>query len=416
MSPKAQRSNRLINTVVTLGSILIGLGILLFVASNWDKLSRPIKLTIIFSVITGFNFAGYYFTRVKNDFPGLGHGFLLVGAFAFGAGIWLIAQIYHIHYNFSAGILFWILGIVPVAFSYLSWMILTFSSVLSCIWLGSYTTYYPFRGAYGFFILAAVLIAMCYLRKQRFSLFVIIVGLTMWLTSFWGSAYFAQFSYHSDKYILAAQVLLVTMYAVFGIILYGLGIWHQRLGKLDVFSFLYKFLAVLFITLSTYSLTFSHHYYKYSTLVPIPAKVIAGLLVLFILAVIILYRLHRSCQDAVQLKEVQFLVALFCLVVIAVPISLGCLRAISLSYNLILIIQILGFIYLGFLRNSEGIFRLAIVIFFLEVLSRYFDIFWKMMPRSLLFIFGGVILIAGAVFANKKRRELEQKMLESNKS
>src|SRR3989344_4864182 len=50
--------NRLINTIVTLGSILIGLGVLLFVASNWDKISRPIKLTIIFSVISFFNFVG----------------------------------------------------------------------------------------------------------------------------------------------------------------------------------------------------------------------------------------------------------------------------------------------------------------------------------------------------------------------
>ena len=43
--------SRLINTITTLGSILIGLGILLFVASNWDKLGRPSKIAIIFLVI-----------------------------------------------------------------------------------------------------------------------------------------------------------------------------------------------------------------------------------------------------------------------------------------------------------------------------------------------------------------------------
>lgn len=137
--------NRLINTVVSLGAILIGLGILLFVASNWDKLSRPFKITLIFSVISVFHFLEYYFRYVKDEFPGLGEGFLLIGAFAFGAGIWLVAQMYQIHYNFSAGILFWILGILPVVYLYRSWTILLLSSLLSPIWLESYMIYYPQR-------------------------------------------------------------------------------------------------------------------------------------------------------------------------------------------------------------------------------------------------------------------------------
>ena len=70
--------SRLINTIVTLGSVLIGLGILLFVASNWDKMDRPAKIAIVFSVVAFFDIAGYYFRCVKNRFPGLGEDEVLL--------------------------------------------------------------------------------------------------------------------------------------------------------------------------------------------------------------------------------------------------------------------------------------------------------------------------------------------------
>ncbi len=400
--------NRLINTIVAMGSILVGLGILLFIASNWDKLNRSIRITIIFSVISVFNLVGYYFRFVKKEYPVLGEGFLLIGAFSFGAGIWLIAQIYQIHYNFSAGILFWVLGILPVAYFFRSWMILALASVLSCFWLGSYNTYYFYRPAYGFFPLIAAVVGLCYLHKQRFSLFVVIVGFAMWFGHFWFLEHLKDKIF--DTSVVMSHVLLVTIYASFGFILYGLGLIHLRKAKFSVFSFLYKFLGVGFISFSTYSLTFAHHYDKKEHLMLVPLKVIVLLGFLFALVTVIFYRLYHTATNKTDTREVRLLMWLFSLQAISMVLAFSFLPAISISYNMILLTQALVFMYLGFIKHNEGIFRLAIVIFFLDVLSRYFDIFWKMMPRSLLFIFGGIMLISGAVFANKKRKEFEQKM------
>lgn len=399
--------NRLINTVVTLGSILIGLGILLFVASNWDKLSRPFKITLIFLVISVFHCLGYYFRYVKDEFPGLGEGFLLIGSFAFGAGIWLVAQMYQIHYNFSAGILFWILGILPVAYLYRSWTILSLASVLSIIWLESYMVYYPHRQAYSFFLLLAVITALIYRYKQRFSLFMMIAAVIMWLSHFWAREYFSSLSLLSN--FLIPQLFLAGIYTAFGFILYGFGVWHQRSEKLSVFSFLYKFLGIIFIAVPCYSLTFSHHYVKDAVFFA-PQAVIALWAVLSLFGVGIAYRLYKTSDSDVDGREIKILLSFLFFQVLIVMVSLKWVTAISLSFNLILLAEILGFIYLGFIRHSEGVFRLAIALFFLHILSRYFDIFWKMMPRSLLFIFGGVILIAGAIWANKKRIEFEGKM------
>jgi len=401
--------SRLLNIVVTLGSILIGLGILLFVASNWDKLSRPAKITIIFSVISAFNFAGYYFRQVKDEFPGLGEGFLLIGAFSFGAGIWLIAQIYQIHYNFSAGILFWILGILPFVYIHRSWTILALSSILCYIWLASYQEYYPERAGYGFFLLAAAIIALCYQRKQKFSLFVMIAALSAWLLHFWMQEHIVK-GLFSQNNLLTPQLFLVAILANLGFILYALGIGHEKTSRFAGFSFLYKFLGTLFICLSTYSVTFAHHYHKDSFFY-IPLKTSLLIILQLAAALFIFSRLLRLTAGAAETKETKIVIWFFLLQLLATFFSLLWPPIASLSFNLILLVQALGFLYIGFLRHTEGIVRLAIFIFFLDILSRYFDIFWKMMPRSLLFIFGGAMLIAGATFINRKRKQIEEAML-----
>jgi uncharacterized membrane protein len=400
---------RLINTITTLGSILIGLGIILFVASNWDKIGRPAKISLIFAVITLFHLASYYFRYIKKEYVGLAEGFTLIGAFSYGAGIWLIAQIYQIHYNFSAGILFWIFGILPIAYIYCSWTVLSLSSILSFIWLASYQAYYPRREAYGFLLLLAPLVALSYAHKQRLSLFVIIVSCAQWLLHFWIIQFFDTRNYYFEKSILTLQLLLVAIYMVFGFILYGLGMGHAKDSRLAVFTFLYKFLGILFITLSSYSLTFSHHYHKYSQgACPFAITILIGILV--ILAVLISSRLYRLSQEKTDSKEIKILYYLLGAGLLSVFVSLNWPRATSLFFNIILVAETLGFMYLGFIKHSEGIFRLSIAVFFLNILSRYFDIFWKMLPRSLLFIVGGILLILGAIFAERKRREMEERM------
>jgi len=401
--------SRLINTIVTLGSVLIGLGILLFVASNWDKMDRPAKIAIVFSVVAFFDIAGYYFRCVKNRFPGLGEGFLLIGAFAFGAGVWLIAQMFQIHYNFSAGIIFWILGILPLVFLFRSWTILSLSSILSVIWLISYNIYYGQREAYGFLALLAAIASFSYIQKQRFPLFVMLVGLTIWLWHSWFLS-FGKFELFRGGFI-RPQLLLSGIYIIFGFILYGMAMWHRASSRFTVFSFLYKALGVLFITLSAYSLTFAHHYYKWDVSIGVPPATLWPLITLLAVCAAVFSRIIKMKGQA-DPKELRFMFYFLALNIVALTASLGWPKVTSLSFNLLLLAETLVFMYLGFISHSEGIFRLAIIVFFLDVLSRYFDMLWKMMPRSLLFIFGGVILIAGAVFANRKRIEIEEKMRE----
>jgi uncharacterized membrane protein len=48
--------------------------------------------------------------------------------------------------------------------------------------------------------------------------------------------------------------------------------------------------------------------------------------------------------------------------------------------------------------------NLGLFSFVVFVLTRYFDLFFSAMNRSLFFIFGGVLLLAGGYFLERNRR------------
>ena len=91
--------NRLTSAVLILGAILIGLGVILFIASNWQAIGRPTKVGLIVAAIVAFNALGYAWRERPGASPRIGEAFLLLGAIVYGAGLWLIAQIFQFPYN-----------------------------------------------------------------------------------------------------------------------------------------------------------------------------------------------------------------------------------------------------------------------------------------------------------------------------
>ena len=64
--------------------------------------------------------------------------------------------------------------------------------------------------------------------------------------------------------------------------------------------------------------------------------------------------------------------------------------------------------YLGYLNKNPAYINIGLLFFVLDVIARYFDFFWKLLPRSLFFIGGGLILLAGSVILERKRRVVLQ--------
>jgi uncharacterized membrane protein len=120
-----------------LGAVVVGLGVILLFAYNWDALPRGVKLTVVLGAFAAAHGVGLWQLRGDSRWRGLGEAFCLLGTMLFGAAIWLIAQIYHIEEHFPNGFLFWGLGALALAWALPSAVQGMLAAVVLAIWSGT---------------------------------------------------------------------------------------------------------------------------------------------------------------------------------------------------------------------------------------------------------------------------------------
>ncbi|MFA5901165.1 MAG: DUF2157 domain-containing protein [Hyphomicrobium sp.] len=121
-----------------LGAVLIGFGAMSFVAAHWSEMPRLFRLALIFGgLFASYAVAGVLFERKH---PTFAHAAILVGVSIFGAGIMLIAQMYHIEGNPPDAVLTWALGALAAGIILKSNPALAVAMGLVCLWSGWVTT------------------------------------------------------------------------------------------------------------------------------------------------------------------------------------------------------------------------------------------------------------------------------------
>ncbi|WP_162274035.1 DUF2157 domain-containing protein [Polaribacter reichenbachii] len=114
-SKSPNQSNKLLTIFGVIGSLLVGLGIILVLAHNWDNFSRTIKSVLAFlPLLIGQIIVGYSLLKKKTKTWLESSGVFLF--FAVGSSISLISQIYNIPGNFSSFLLTWFLLCVPLVY------------------------------------------------------------------------------------------------------------------------------------------------------------------------------------------------------------------------------------------------------------------------------------------------------------
>ncbi|MBF2085539.1 DUF2157 domain-containing protein [Thermoleptolyngbya sp. C42_A2020_037] len=114
--------DRFVVILLGLGCILLGLGVITFVAANWQAIPHMGKMVLLFSLFVAANAAGFYLWR-RPKLHGrerwqhrLGHGLLLLGALVLGANLALAGQLFHRSGAFYELCLVWGLGVLAMAF------------------------------------------------------------------------------------------------------------------------------------------------------------------------------------------------------------------------------------------------------------------------------------------------------------
>ena len=136
-------TNKLFIVFGILGAILVGLGVILILAHNWDELSRPIKVIFAFLPLVASQLLCGYVLLKQHDSRAWREAGAALLFFAIGASIALVGQIYNIPGDLASYILTWMILALPIVY-------LMRSSVVSLFYIIG-ITYYGASEGYWFF-------------------------------------------------------------------------------------------------------------------------------------------------------------------------------------------------------------------------------------------------------------------------
>ncbi len=207
--------NRFVVILLGLGGILLGLGMITFVAANWQEWSRGFRVFLLLSLFVGVNAIGFYLWRRPVAKPGLqrlGHGLLLAGALILGSNMALMSQMFHQTGEVYELYFCWGLGVAAMAYSLrlTSLGVLAWILVFISYWGWFSNPFSPDRAWISFLINHMALVAS-----------LIFVPLAYWLRS---------------RIIFGLAGIGFASFFVFGA--FSLAIWHDHgLGGLGAIAF-----------------------------------------------------------------------------------------------------------------------------------------------------------------------------------
>jgi uncharacterized membrane protein len=165
---KEPGGNRLMLIFSVLGSFLIGLGIILIIAHNWDDLSKPVKLSLVLSsLLLGQILCGLALLRKWSSGSREAVSIFLMMSVA--ASISIVSQVYNIPGSLGSFLLTWMLLSIPIVYVMRS-NVTSLLVIVGLTWYGCELGYFTYpddnTALYYWPMLLALLPFYLYLLKQ----------------------------------------------------------------------------------------------------------------------------------------------------------------------------------------------------------------------------------------------------------
>jgi uncharacterized membrane protein len=160
---------------LTLVAVLMcGIGVLLVIGYNWDRIPASAKVAMIMvSIASAFGAAAAAYARGRRT---LAEVLAFSGTVLFGNGIWLIAQVLHIQGHFPDAFLWFSVGAFVTACLVESAAIGVGASLLAGVWIISEASFYA-HVIYPFLVLWPCAVWVAY--RIRSTVMVYVLGLTV---------------------------------------------------------------------------------------------------------------------------------------------------------------------------------------------------------------------------------------------
>ncbi|HIN64327.1 MAG TPA: DUF2157 domain-containing protein [Candidatus Obscuribacterales bacterium] len=348
-------------------------------AANWQQIPAIVKLLVILGAVNLTNYFGWKLKFEPGNQPKMGAALLLLGSLFYGAAIWLVAQIFNLEVNFSGGILLWALGTLATALATSTLPLGCLAAILGGMWLfANYTwdarQFLPFVPSLIAYLGTAL--ALAFHMKSRAVTWITLVFSGVWMLSILGA-------------FNAVPLLL------FGLSVVGAYFFVREKQPLLEQPFLYvgEISTLASLLIATVSNFRSAEYIRMADL---------GTLLAICLTIlgVVAWRVPKFKEEMIVCAGL----ALVCSLVLGSAPEHS-----RLIGNVALLAGIGAFIYTGLMRiQSAGMVNVALVFFVIDIIARYFDVFYTLMNRSFFFVVGGVLLmVVGAITERGRRTILE---------
>lgn len=363
---EARRTGRLATIVGVLGALLVGIGIILFVASNWQQMDRLQRIALLLAALLLAYGAGYLLRYEPGGSPRVGEALIFLGSVVFGANVFLIAQIYHV----AAG-----------------------EPLLLALWSA---------GAF----------AVAYAMGLRPPLYLAILAAVGWYG-------FQLAAWRIDS--AGAAVVGLAAFVPYGLLLLSLGELQRSFRSTERFSAAFVQLGLLVALIPLWVFSFGDFW---RTLSSDQASPIAGgsteanlaqlhlsfalFAVLALLLTLWAVRRLGPARSAMAVGAGIALLGASSLVALFHPFQDP--RVYAIVFNGVILAGVLWAVVVGLWTRRESFINLGLAFFVLLVFGRYFDFLFSFMDRSLAFILAGVLLLGGGYLLERSRRRLLERI------
>ncbi|MDF2671217.1 MAG: hypothetical protein K0R67_3523 [Paenibacillus sp.] len=361
-----------VGVLPVLGSVLVGLGILSFIAANWQDITPWLRMLIVIGAMAGFYAGGERLLNKGQD--RLGIAIVGLGLISFGAGIILVGQMFHLTSYTASSFIVWGTAGILLTYIYRSHYLFFISLIIfhaaqlystSSFESFSYTALVIMTAGLGYYVF-----------KQQSSL------LTWFLCL---SVLFHTLLLATSKEwkLLWFLVPVMAMYAA--------GDWVRNRTKLTAIQsapLLAAYLVGLFIVL------FSEDGYGLRLIEDVLADAriyLPVMLVLFAVSAVGKWRNHR------ETSAFEWLLFL--------PVAYLPAKSVELITLLVLFLFSLYMLWRGYAEEWRLKINIGTILFLFTTMIAYGKLTWNFMDKSLFFIMGGVMLLVLSWLLNRRRRQ-----------
>ena len=377
-----------------LGSILVGLGIILILAHNWDNLTRPVKIFFSFlPVVIGQAICGYALFKKSGNrtWKEASAAFLF---FAVGASIALVAQVYNISGDLPGFLFTWMLLCCPLIY-------LMPSSIVSLLFIAGISMYavnVSFDGienSYHYWWM--ILIVMPYYftiiknnPKGNFTSF------HHWLVPLSLTICLATVGNQSEEYLLIAYI---NLFAVFYLLNMNSIIPAEKLRS-------NSYLIIGSLGTMGILMALSFNWFWKDMIISRPEAgmpELAAVTLSFLPAAYLLYRHVRQNK----VKSLSFFGFIFILFSFIFLVGMGEAKTATILMNLLVLAAAIVIMRQGLTTNHLGILNYGLLMTAILAVCRFFDTDISFVLRGMMFVaVGAGFFIANTTLLKKRKQHV----------